>query len=114
MQTIQVKLETDLKRLKDRISELRVQDPFHNPERVNDNADNGIEASEEADHDRVSALLSELEEHEKTVMSALSALANGTYGTCAMCKQTIETDRLLANPTTTLCMTCEQKREQRS
>lgn len=93
---------------------MTAQDPFSDPERSNDNAASDTEAGEEAGHDRLSALREELEQHRREVTAAIAAIAAGTYGICSSCQSPIETERLLANPTTGLCLSCERQQEQRS
>jgi DnaK suppressor protein len=42
---------------------------------------------------------------------ALSAIDNGTYGTCETCQKPIPEERLLAYPATTLCVDCKRQDE---
>lgn len=100
-------LKREQSRLTARISELNVQDPFSNPDRTNDNAASDTEANEESNHDRVSALVTELQTQLSGVDAALSRIAEGTYGFCTQCGTMIDTDRLAVLPTATLCLSCE-------
>jgi RNA polymerase-binding transcription factor DksA len=92
-----------------RISTLSGQDPFTDPERSNDNAASDTEANEESNHDRMSALVSELTTQLEHIDLALSRIADGTYGFCTECGTMIDTDRLAALPTATLCLTHEKE-----
>jgi sigma-B regulation protein RsbU (phosphoserine phosphatase) len=50
----------------------------------------------------------------KQVDLALERLDNGTYGICEVCKDPIETERLLADPLMTLCLDHLDTRQQRA
>lgn len=54
------------------------------------------------------SLESELESALKDVRSALKAIENGTYGKCKYCQQPIDSQRLLARPTSTSCIACKK------
>ncbi|MDO8451518.1 MAG: hypothetical protein Q7S76_01480 [bacterium] len=97
--------------LETRIRELTLQDPFSDPERLNDNAASDLEATEESSHDRVSALIDELRQRANDIDQALLRVSNGTYGYCTECSALIDTDRLGILPTATLCAVCERKKK---
>ncbi len=102
-------LEEEKVRLTKRISELTVQDPFSDPDRTNDNAASDMEASEESNHDRVAALVEELKVQLANIDASLGHIADGTYGFCSVCGNMIDTDRLSAMPTATLCLIHEKE-----
>jgi len=108
---IRVHLDSEKKDLQKRIDELKMQDPFTNPDRLNDNAATDREASEESDHDRVSALIGELNSKIAEIDQALIRIAEGSYGYCSGCGNLIDTDRLNILPTATLCLPCEHKKK---
>lgn len=110
---LKIHLEEEKKRLASRISELSVQDPFHDPDRINDNAASDREASEESNHDRVSALVDELTAKSTEVEAALLRIKNRTYGFCMTCGNMIDTDRLAIYPSATLCLSCESKKKKK-
>lgn len=64
----------------------------------NDNADI-IEAMHENN-----ASMNELEGRMNHVMRALSKIENGEYGTCEICNEPIEIERLNANPAARTCL----------
>lgn len=101
-------LEHEKKRITTRMAELTGQDPFSDPNRSNDNAASDTEASEESDHDRVSALVSELAAELDQVSRAIARIEEGMYGYCSECGTMIDTDRLAILPTATLCLTHEK------
>lgn len=103
-------LEDEKKRVSARIDELTKQDPFSDPDRVNDNAASDSEANEESSHDRFSALVTELSGQRDAIDAALGRIGNGTYGFCSICHDMIDTDRLAILPTATLCLRHEKEK----
>jgi len=55
------------------------------------------------------ALRDRYRNHLDQIQSALARLAEGTYGICESCAQTIEAERLDALPFTSLCIACARK-----
>ncbi len=100
-------LEEERAHISARIGELSQQDPFSDPDRLNDNAASDREATEESSHDRFEAMVDELKETLGEIDGALDRIARGTYGFCTNCAQMIDTDRLAIIPTATLCLACE-------
>src|SRR3989338_11542654 len=94
-----------------RISSLKLQDPFSDPDRLNDNAASDTEAKEESSHERMEALEKELKLKLTDIDEALARLAKGSYGKCQSCGTFIDTDRLAVKPTARYCVECERKRE---
>lgn len=111
LESLRVRLEEEKRQVKSRIEALGRQDPFSDPDRTNDNAASDSEASEEFNHDRVVAMISELEVQLSAIDGALLRIGQGTYGKCVNCRRTIETDRLKILPTATLCLTCERQKK---
>lgn len=103
-----IKLESEKKQIQTRIRELSVQDPFSDPDRINDNASSDGEASEESSHDRFAAMIEELEIRVTEIDQALERIATGTYGLCMNCRTVISQDRLEVLPTASLCVKCEK------
>lgn len=104
-------LEEERARIAERIGQLLQQDPFSDPDRVNDNAASDLEASEESSHDRFAAMVDELKDKRSSIDAALDRIAKGTYGFCTNCGQMIDTDRLAVLPTATLCLACERRKK---
>ena len=104
-------LEEEKKKLVVQMNSLSSQDPFSDPDRVNDNAASDSEASEESSHDRYVAMLDELKTKLSDIDAALLRIGNGAYGFCSNCHEMIDTDRLAILPTATLCLSCEQKKK---
>jgi len=49
-----------------------------------------------------------MSEEERRIEEARRALANGTYGTCAVCGREIAAERLLAVPEAVRCLDCQR------
>ena|SRR3989344_6563730 len=111
LEEIKKHLEEEKKRLQAQITDLSAQDPFADTDRLVDNAASDTEAKEEFNHDRFEAMINELRGDAESVDAALSRIKKGTYGFCTNCRKLIDTDRLAAVPTATLCMNCEAKRK---
>ena len=104
-------LEEEKKNVNARIAELSAQDPFSDPDRLNDNAASDSEANEESSHDRFTALVEELTMSVTAIDGALQRISDGTYGICQNCKKTIDIDRLKIVPSATMCLECEQTKK---
>lgn len=104
-------LEEEKGRVAGRITELCAQDPYSDPDRVNDNAASDAEASEESNHDRYAAMVDEMKARVYALDEALLRVGSGTYGYCVNCSAMIDTDRLSILPTATLCLDCQRKRK---
>ena len=111
LSSIRQHLEEEKTRVVSRASQLSLQDPYADPDRVNDNAASDTEASEESNHDRNQALVEELKNHVRSIDEALVRIRNGSYGFCTNCGAMIDTDRLSVIPTATLCLDCERKKK---
>lgn len=110
LENIRKALQDQKDRAHTRIDELKAQDPFADPDRLNDNAASDMEASEESNHDRVAALIAELTLQVSDAEAALARMDDGSYGICTNCGEPIDAARLSIMPAATLCMKCEQLR----
>ena len=108
---VRIHLEEEKTQIVRQMNALAKQDPFADAGRLTDNAASDTEASEEFNHDRVTALVEELQAKLRDLDTSLQQIADGTYGFCQECKQMIDTDRLTILPTATLCQSCEQKKK---
>lgn len=93
------------------LSSLESQDPFSDPDRLNDNAASDTDAKEEISHERMEALERELKRHMSEIEEVLERIKKGTYGKCLTCGKMIDTDRLAAKPTALYCVECARKKE---
>jgi RNA polymerase-binding transcription factor DksA len=104
-------LSAKLHTLEKRKKEISKEDPFADVSRVDDNAAPDTEADEQFGHARTSAISKELSKSIINVRKALAMIKLGKYGICEECGQMIDTERLIANPTATLCAKDAAKRE---
>ena len=111
LEKIKKHLLLEKKKIEETILSLKSQDPFSDPERLNDNAASDTEAKEESSHERMEALEKELKLHVGDIEQALTRIENGNYGKCLNCQKLIDTDRLAIKPTAFLCLECEKKKE---
>ena len=107
---IESHLQAEKQRIGAQIKDLSALDPFRDTERLTDNAASDTEASEETNHERYQAMVDELKSKLMEIESALVRIQKGSYGLCLSCHNLIDTDRLAAMPTATLCMDCQKKR----
>ncbi len=103
--TLQGRLASLRRKLKDDMSELRNQKA---PATSGDAAD----AAFESGSDEMASQLAELDSREITqIERALTRLRQGTYGLCESCADKIPVGRLNALPYTTLCIECQREME---
>lgn len=111
LKPIQSYLQNKEKQLNARKKALADEDPFADPDRLNDNAAIDTEAAEQFGHERVVAMRREIDKALINVRKSLTKIKLGKYGVCENCKKMIDTNRLAIDPTVQLCMKCEQKKE---
>lgn len=111
LEQIRVRLEAEKQKISARIDELTAQDPFSDPDRINDNAASDTEATEESSHDRYLAMVEETKAQLASIDDALIRIGSGKYGYCTNCENMIDTDRLAILPAATLCLTCEKTKK---
>jgi RNA polymerase-binding transcription factor DksA len=104
-------LKSEEKRLKDKKVRLKKEDPFSDPDRVDDNAASDTDVNEQVGHERVQAIKLEVDKGLINIRKALTRIKVGNYGICANCGEMIDTDRLAINPTAEFCMECEREKE---
>ncbi len=102
-------LSREEKRLEKRKNILAKEDPFEDVRRLTDNAASDADAAEQAGHERITAIKSEIDRKLIQVRKALSRVKIGKYGTCEKCGQMIDTDRLVIYPEATICVKCKKK-----
>lgn len=102
-------LTQEAEKLKKRKKTLESEDPFNDPDRVNDNAAIDTEAAEGFGHDRVTALKLEIDKTLIRIRKTLTRIKVGKYGVCEKCHKLIDTDRLAIDPTATHCINCENE-----
>jgi len=111
LEPIKNHLKNEEKKLRKRKKSLKKEDPYKNPDRLNDNAASDTDAAEESGHERVSALKKEIDKNLVRIKKALARIRVGNYGICKECGKMINTDRLAIDPTAEYCVQCQKKRE---
>lgn len=92
-------------------TEVAKEDPYEDKSRLDDNAAIDADAAERVGHMQVSAIKQAMDRSIVQVRKALTRIKIGKYGICERCGNMIDTDRLTILPETTVCVTCERKRE---
>ena len=96
--------------LRDKIAERRdaLEDASRPADPAGDIADKAFERTRaEVDHDLIEMSLRELAE----IAALRKRLANGTYGECIECGESIPAARLEVNPTARRCAACQARHE---
>lgn len=104
------KLLNEAEAIKNRIEELKKDDPFSDPDRLVDNAAIDTDAREQIGHDTIEAEIKELKKRLSDIELAISKIKKGKYGTCENCDELIPIERLKLMPEARRCMSCERKR----
>ncbi len=77
-QKVKAQLIQEKESLQKRVEELRVQDPYSDPARLNDNAASDTDANEESSHERYQAMMHNVELRMSDIETALVELEAGT------------------------------------
>lgn len=104
-------LTREARRLERRKKSLSQEDPFKDTSRVTDNAAPDTDALEQFNHQKVTAIQTQVDRRLIQIKKALTRLRIGKYGVCEKCGRMIDTDRLMVMPETTLCAECAKKKE---
>lgn len=93
---------------------LKAGDPLFEPGRTQSNPELVAEAEEEIGHRRVEAAAAVLKGRLSQVKRALARVKRGKYGVCEVCGQAIDSARLKVDPSVTLCIDCQERKEQQT
>lgn len=112
--------QAKLKRFKKVFEAQRNQILFHDKilrDDFNVNLDDRYDEVDQASTDVEQSMRMRLRNREmlylKKINEALKRIEEGTFGECESCGEDIETKRLEARPTATLCFACKQEEERR-
>lgn len=105
---IQTRLQAKKKSLEERIHEIGLDDPFLNPDHVNDNAVD-TDVRDQIGHDTVQAKVLTLTKELGLVEGALKRSFEGKYGICVNCQKPIDQARLDLIPEAEHCIECHGK-----
>ncbi len=109
LEKIKKRLTDEQLRIKKQIIELREDDPFNDPEHVNNNAAIDHDVREQETHQRIEAEINTLEERLRDIIIALQRIEKGRYGYCKRCNKKIPDKRLELIPETIYCVQCESE-----
>jgi DnaK suppressor protein len=110
LHSMKLLLSNKERQLEKRKRELKAEDPFADPDRLNDNAAIDMEAAEQSGHERVTAINREVDKMLIRVRKALTSIRLGKFGICEDCGQMIDTNRLAIDPTVQYCVECAKKK----
>lgn len=109
LKKLKMRLLEDLRGGKKRIAELKEEDPFSDPDHVNDNAAIDTDVREKLGHETIEAQIQTLIRKLANVENALDKINKGKYGFCESCKENILPDRLELIPEARYCIACERR-----
>lgn len=92
-----------------RITRIKSQDPFNDPDHANDNAAVDTDVREQMGHETVEAEIAAMKKKVAKVMYAYKKIEKGSYGTCESCKKEIPLERLELVPEAQYCIDCERR-----
>jgi len=103
-------LKKEEKRLIKTKKSLIKEDPYATMNREDDNSVDA-DVAEQVDHERVSAVRTELSKSIINIRKTLTRIKIGKYGICERCHKMIDTDRLAIEPTAEYCVDCRKEIE---
>lgn len=104
-------LENRSGHIEKRLKRLQSEDPFRDKDRTLEDTSDDDNAQSTNAHEQSTALQRQLNMALVQTRKALTKIKIGKYGICENCGKSIETGRLVAMPTATLCLSCEKKKE---
>ena len=102
-------IDDEQKNILKQIAELKVADPFSDPDHASDNAAVDTDVREQVGHDTVEAEIKDLQKRYEELKAAAVRIQKSRYGTCEKCGLDIPQVRLELVPEARFCMTCERK-----
>lgn len=108
-ETLKKNLFQDRDKILNTIEVLKAQDPFNDPDHVNDNAAFDTDIREQMGHDTVEAEVKSLKKKLRLVEKALRKMDKGTYGTDEKTGVQIPYERLLIVPEAQYTVEVEKK-----
>lgn len=96
------------KEVEKNLKAVEMDDPATQPA-LAESSEPGTDSWIAENHISTIALGNSLKKSLVNVRKALTKIKIGTYGKCDNCGREIETDRLLAMPTATVCLACSKK-----
>lgn len=103
-------LRKQQKSVETQLAEIEKDDPVTNKDLAPEASESGTDSWMADVHGRLTSLKNDLTALSKRIASSLTKLKKGTYGECERCGKQIETERLEALPTASLCLSCSKKK----
>ena len=103
------KLLRDEKMLAEKIERIKKEDPFLDPEHVNDNAAVDTDVREQMEHETIEAQILSMQKRLERVEIALKKVMKDSYGKCESCAFDIKVERLQLMPEARYCIDCEKR-----
>lgn len=104
-------LRREEEKLEQQQERLTKDNPLFEPERTHSNPEMVAEAQEEISHRRFEAVTKAVKGRLDQTKRALLRMRKGQYGVCEECGQAIDPARLKVDPSATLCIQCQEKKE---
>ncbi len=104
-------LRREEEKLEQQQERLTKDDPLFEPERTHSNPEMVAEAQEEISHRWFEAVTEAVKGRLDQTKRALLRMRKGQYGVCEECGQAIDPARLKVDPSATLCLECQEKKE---
>lgn len=103
------KLLKEENNLLDKIERIKKEDPFLDPEHVNDNAAVDTDVREQMEHETIEAQVLSMQKKLERVRNALKKVIKDDYGKCESCTNDINVERLQLMPEARYCIDCEKR-----
>ncbi len=110
LDNIKEALKSELEKLKKQKKTLKIEDPFSDSNRVDENSMED-DLDEQIGHFDAEVKLNFVSKRIIEFKRALSRIKIGKYGVCEDCGKMIDVKRLHAKPEATVCINCEKERE---
>lgn len=104
-------LSSEEEKLEKQQQKLAEENPLFEPGRTDSNPEMVAEAQEEISHRRFEAVTGAVKNQLDRTKRALLRMKKGKYGVCEECGVAIDPARLKADPSATLCLQCQGKKE---
>ena len=104
-------LSSEEEKLEKQQQKLAEENPLLEPGRTDSNPEMVAEAQEEISHRHFAAIGEAVKNRSAQVKQALLRMKKGKYGICAECGKAIDPARLKVDPSATLCLQCQEKKE---
>lgn len=109
MKDLKEKLLLEEQNLISKIERIKKEDPFLDPEHVNDNAAVDTDVREQMEHETIEAQIFSMQKKLEKVRNAVKKILKDKYGDCESCGKGINVARLGIAPESRYCIDCEKR-----